>query len=448
MSRAVRLSALAVVAGLLLAVPALTSPAAASTSTVAKDSAERARTCLGHKVTLVGRKNRRLTGTPHRDVILTNGAGTVLAGGGDDLICVNKRSNQRVSAGPGDDRVVVTGKGRFPGRYELGQGRDRFQGGSLRDVVWADTEEYVLRPPADAKDQKDVIRTGAGRDEVHTGSVRQRLRDHIHTGGGRDAIYATNPWQLPGAVLDGGGASDLLWLSKLADELPLAKWKLDNRRQVLRQDNHQVLFWFRLERFHLDFQRRSAIFLGSGRAEYFSVHPGERVNAGGGNDEIDFFETGEDGTAPLTGGPGRDRLTYRRTGAVVTGDLAADRISDEGGLAQPIPGIEDLWIHANQVHLIGDGGPNDLGMAYTCSGTVRAGAGNDVVHTQTPVDDEEICAGPSRFEQYGGAGDDRLVGAFAADELLNGGPGHDRANGKGGHDVCVEVEVARHCTTG
>ena len=69
-------------------------------------------TCEGVAATIVGTPDTRVAGTPGDDVILSNGAFSVEAGEGDDLICVSAAADPRghntdVDAGPGDDVVVV-----------------------------------------------------------------------------------------------------------------------------------------------------------------------------------------------------------------------------------------------------------------------------------------------------------------------------------------------------
>ena len=70
--------------------------------------------CQGHRATLVGKPGQLfLNGTNHRDVIVSNGAGTVRAGGGDDLVCVTGATSG-VEDGKGDDVIDAR---RSPGAF-------------------------------------------------------------------------------------------------------------------------------------------------------------------------------------------------------------------------------------------------------------------------------------------------------------------------------------------
>jgi len=441
-SRTARLCALAIASALpVIGVVATTPPATAAAQ-------ERVQKCQGERVTIVGRQNRMLTGTPGRDVILTNGAGTVEAKGGPDLICVNRRTNQLVNAGSGDDRVVVTG--RAGGLFELGQGRDVFRGGPSRDVVYADTGEYLGYPDPDIQDQRDRIDTAGGSDEIYAGSPTQPLLDVIRTGVRNDVIHAASPRQAPGsAPLDGGAGSDLVWLGVIRDPVGGA-WTLDNRQEHLLEDGTLVARWHGLERFRLGFQRDTAEFVGGPADESFALDIGESVHAGGGDDTVSAGVTVDE--VELSGGTGRDYLSFStdwRFGTVTTADLALGRITTDAGVDQPISGFEDLGTMDERVVIIGDDGPNDVSI-ISCDTTVHAGGGADMVIVRGVRPDNDLldCQGPAFnvSEIYGEGGDDTLRGGERTDDLIDGGAGDDRGNGIDGDDVCVNVEVARNCS--
>src|SRR5689334_4306398 len=102
------------------------------TPTVASAAAE---TCQGMPATIVGTPDAKLSGTESGDVIVTAGAATVLARGGDDLICVTG-GGTILDAGDGDDVVDATAaRGRVSA--ELGHGADRYLGSAGVDSVSA-----------------------------------------------------------------------------------------------------------------------------------------------------------------------------------------------------------------------------------------------------------------------------------------------------------------------
>ena len=58
--------------------------------TVPPSAAAAAPTCQGERATLVGKPDSVIEGTPHRDVVVTNGASYTRTYGGADLVCVTR----------------------------------------------------------------------------------------------------------------------------------------------------------------------------------------------------------------------------------------------------------------------------------------------------------------------------------------------------------------------
>jgi Ca2+-binding RTX toxin-like protein len=110
-------------------------------------------TCEGMPATIVGSPNTALSGTAGPDVIVTNGARSVDAGDGDDVVCVTLAADDpyatsaTVAAGAGDD-VVVVEEG-ASSSTDLGPGRDAFRGGAGWDRVEASLDDTIV---ADAGD--------------------------------------------------------------------------------------------------------------------------------------------------------------------------------------------------------------------------------------------------------------------------------------------------------
>ena len=161
-----------------------------------------------------------MTGTEGPDVILTNGANTVKALGGDDLICVVGELRRKLDAGPGDD-MVSTERAQDIVHARLGSGADTFVGGRSWDDVNAGDKRDVEAglPPA-----VDHISTGPGNDEVTTGAGRDSTAangDVLALGARQDSVLL-----LGRAVpsIDGGAGSDD------AHDLLGHGWRLDDRR--------------------------------------------------------------------------------------------------------------------------------------------------------------------------------------------------------------------------
>ncbi len=121
-----------------------------------------AETCQGRTATVVGSPGRmELRGTEGPDVIVTHGSASILALGGDDVICLTsppgKKSSLRVYAGDGDDLVVNLRDGRASKALtELGAGEDVYRGSRGKDVVVEPYDQTV-------DDGVEGIRTGARR---------------------------------------------------------------------------------------------------------------------------------------------------------------------------------------------------------------------------------------------------------------------------------------------
>jgi Ca2+-binding RTX toxin-like protein len=113
-----------------------------------------AATCQGQPATIEG-IGPKLVGTPGNDVIVAGGdVHHVLAGDGDDLICVVDDHSKRldVQAGPGAD-IVDTTAATGHTVAKMGTGADTFVGGPELDEVYLDQE--LAGPTA-----VDVVRTG------------------------------------------------------------------------------------------------------------------------------------------------------------------------------------------------------------------------------------------------------------------------------------------------
>lgn len=139
--------------------------AGTGTAAAVPGSSRSATTCQGQPATIEG-NSATLLGTPGNDVIVAGGdVHHVVAGDGDDLICVvdDRRKRLEVLAGPGADVVDTTAAtGHTIAR--MGTGTDTLVGGAELDEVYLDREPVEPATP-------DVVRTGGGGDLLFSESA-------------------------------------------------------------------------------------------------------------------------------------------------------------------------------------------------------------------------------------------------------------------------------------
>ncbi len=405
-----------------------------------------AATCQGEPATVVGTPVMpELNGTDGDDVIVTGGAFSVHARAGDDLVCVTDGTFV-LDAGAGDDDVHsgVGDGGTFS--VDLGAGRDRFAGSAAADLVEDDVRTGT-------RDQRDVIRTGAGDDVVSTGRAGTRLRDVVELGSGDDELVLDGRSARRGARLSGGAGTDRMIVPRYArgaDDLGRSAWLVDNRRgqEVARVGGRVVLAWRGIERFQLEGRARSYSFRGSRADEALRAGSLRSVAMGGGNDTVG--PTDQPAAARLSFGPGLDRLdmvdSTCRTDLTI--DLGA-RAYRCGSARAAVTGLERAVVVGVRGRVVGSSASESLEVSL-CRGSVSTGGGRDQVLLLEPAaylgpDLRPQCRGTARRPVVvdGGGGRDRLVGSRLGDVLL-GGPGRDLARGKGGRDRCV-AERERGC---
>lgn len=391
-----------------------------------------AETCQGRTATIVG-SGHSIQGTEGPDVIVTNGARSVFAKGGDDLVCVTGRFLGKyypvdVRAGDGNDVVDASGAGRQPVHTSFGSGADTFLGGGGDDAV-----------------------------EL----------DYPDTAGGVDTV-------------DGRGGSDTISLQTGPGDVVV-----DNAIGHFTSAGEVRTTWRKVEGFGI---HQSA---GSQRLTFVGTDADESVSTSSVDDTVldVTLGRGDDGwsspTAPtpssrLVGGPGRDSIYLASVEAGINLDMPAGTMGVTGDTAYAVAAsdFEDADLFAPNVTVRGTDGPNDVGLT-ACTGVVRLGGGDDSVRRQydssfesdlrcgetlvanggggddtlsgTGGDDlltggsgKDVLAGLSGEDRLvGGAGDDRLVGKSDADVLL-GGKGRDTADGGTGRDTCA-AERERRC---
>lgn len=404
-------------------------------------------TCQGRPATIVGPAPgglRGIDGTEGPDVIVMNGSGSVLALGGDDLICVTGNLEVYVYAGEGND--VVDASQTTGTTTVLGAGDDTYLGSAARDIVTAGAGPYD-------DTGKDVISTGPRselRDTVDTGQPGQPNSDEVRAG------YVDVEWHgsATGAGVLDGGADSLLRLQP-------ETWgmSINNDLGVLasaRWPQNQSISGF------TDFtvQSRPGLthfaFGGSTRDETLTFDSLRKkvlfqVSMGNGDDELSVVSLGTTHrNASFSGGRGSDHLSLVMPQVSdVDLDLARGRLSTGRGKGEETVaarGFEHAMVEARDVEVVGTPASNDI-TAEACRATVRGLGGRDsiaAVTTRGVSNAGELrCRGARRMRFHGDAGNDRLFGSAGSDVLV-GGPGRDRADGGRGRDTC-SAETVKRC---
>lgn len=346
-------------------------------------------TCGGAPATIVGAPGTHVVGTEGADVIVSNGALSVEALGGDDRICVTFEtglpySTAPVDAGPGNDLVDGTASGAgVPA--DLGSGVDTFVGSSFGDIV------RVAYPDPGAP---DVVQGGAGID----------LLEVTTSAGAGEVDNALGRLTLGGEVRTTWTDLEDFTLSPAEDTSP---WR------VVGSDADETIGWYP-------------------RGDGATIE----ADLGAGDDAF-LSERPPAATSRITGGAGRDRVYIASTQAALDLDLADDTLTVGGssGYELTTPGFEDADLFARRVTVTGTAGPNNIGLT-ACRGTVRLGAGDDTVERQYDALFESDIRCSESLTANGGKGADVMSGTFGPD-VLRGGPGHDRLRGRQGRDTAV-----------
>jgi Ca2+-binding RTX toxin-like protein len=406
-------------------------------------SAAAGETCQGVPATVVGSASQReVRGTEGPDVIVTNDASSVLALGGDDLICVTGVNWwAKIDAGEGDDTVDASAA-RSGSTTVLGAGADRFTGSTAPESVTAGTD---TDPSVDT--DADIIATAGSYDDVViSGQAGLANPDRIALTRG------SLTWRgIPTAtgLLDGGRYSRL----SLELEAP-GRAVLDNRAGTLTREGAATLEFTGFTEFVI------ATADGSGPFQFVGTDVSEgldltawrfldhRVDMFGGSDRLRVRADHElhSLTADDGGAGARDRLTLTMPGQeVVDLDLGRGRLTTgrrERERTTSARAFESADIMAQRVDLVGTARRNSLAVD-ACSARVEGLGDADGISDHRQDTDATLPCTGRRATFLGGAGRDVLSGTRGPDRLV-GGRGHDEAHGRRGRDVC-EAEERHGC---
>jgi len=399
---------------------------ALSTTDGSPASAGAAATCSGLAATLVGTDSHdRLVGTDGDDVIVGLGGDDVIRGrGGNDVVCGN-RGADRLVGGAGDDELLG-GLSRISRGDEIAYYRDHLVGGEGDDVLvpgydghshdtrW-DLLDFSDAPGAIVADVGAGTVTGNGQDVVvgdHYAIFGSRYDDTLIGDEGDDELYG---WDGADDLRGGAGEDDL---SDSGQYFRPGTAPADDVLDGGPGDDR------------LDVEDGSDLLLGRGGADAlvsFS-EAGTRIHAGPGDDQIDTLLVLSDAQS-VDGGLGDD-LAYLLPAYQVDGTYVRPRtvIDLAAGTARipaydvtfPFAGTDSLMSYLGALTWSGTDGPDRLDAAPALDESTR------------------------RLVAHGRGGNDRISGTQRAD-LIDGGDGYDRADGAGGADDCISVEVQRSC---
>ncbi len=309
-------------------------------------------TCRGEAATLVG-TSRTLTGTEGRDVIVTGGATDVSALGGDDLICVvpdGTTSNVLyVDAGAGGD-IVDTTTAALRGYYvdsDLGRGADTLDGGPSGD--WVDTGDVAGGP-----EEVDVVRGSTGDDTVRTTGGS----DVVELGPGTNRIWLDGPGITPEGRLAGGDGYDTLATTVASSAV------FDMAAGTYVGTGGSAHFTS-FESLDLGSRGARVTWTGTEGVDYLNVEtfgPEPTVlvaDALGGDDRLSIDRTLLGSGSRIDAGSGDDRLVAARTKGRLALDLERDQLEVTGDIL-PATGLEDAFLMARKISLVGDAHDNTL----------------------------------------------------------------------------------------
>jgi Ca2+-binding RTX toxin-like protein len=373
-------------------------------------------TCAGHPATIVGTSgNDTLVGTRGPDVIAAlGGYDTVDGRGGDDVICGGFGAD-RLTGGKGNDKLYGGPGGLKDDRSGRYLDNDWLRGGPGDDLLRGGRDPRHL--PAPLPDIVDYSNAARG---LHVDLAGGTAR-----GQGHDTL-SHQAWYVVGSRYD-----DVLFGSRYGDHLAGRRGTdvLEGRAgpDVLTADDDVD-----------PGDTEPDVLRGQRGDDYLSTASGPDVQYGGPGDD-QLSDWGRSGADRIHGGGGDDWITdriAREDGQVLRGGPGSNRVdlvvpSPDG--SAPVSGVLDLragratvaWsppvvvetTRFTSVHL-----PNGPWTAY--------GTDADEFFWSTIIGPRTIFAG----------GGDDYLGGSDDDDLLDGGPGHDRAEPAGGHDTCVEIE--------
>lgn len=431
-------------------------------------------TCRGEAATIVGTAPT-VTGTEGRDVIVSAKATSISGLGGDDLICIVPAATNfnvlGVDAGVGNDTVDTSAaQDYFSITTDLGPGADTFDGGAADDIV---TTGPTASDGIDG--DRDVVRTGDGDDRVTTGAPYGSTNsDVVDAGAGDDRVTLESWSTAPDGLVTGGSGTDTLQthagVAYLEMEVDMAAGVIDGTSSKDYQGDYLTGRFSSFEGLELEVGNESVDYSGTAGDDVLEVEhlrssccedPDLTADLLGGDDQVRV--SGElDYRSSIDLGEGHDELVAAVDDGVLGLDLPSGEMWSGNGGKIPALGIEDAFLMAPRVTMVGDDRENALSF-NACRAIVRGARGGDHLtnvsgdpwweeHDFGCKASAKVSGGPGADRIRGGQGRDRLAGDGGRDRLegrggadvLLGGRGRDRVDGDQGRDRCV-AEREKSC---
>lgn len=404
-------------------------------------------TCRGLPATIVGADNQRLVGTEGPDVIVTNGAQSLTALGGNDTICVTGtpvtagQAIIDIDAGAGDDYVEASVQGRGTATT-LGAGADTFiSGNGAEHSVYAGTSRLASSTDIEA----DSIRITLGNASVTSGQPNTENRDTVAINDG--TVVWSGRSSGPGPVTAAGRGNLVLGGITGSTVIDASRGGIG---YATSESTSLAFTGFTGFTFSGGTAGDTLTFRGTDadeRLEVFAPDGVERdVTMGGGDD---FYGTNGTGTrsSKARGGTGHDEVLLALPKYDVTADLDGGRAVARKGRTKKIvktTGFEDLSLTARRGLVDGTPASEQIIVA-ACRVNISGDRGKDFLAATDELDDVWPVRDCSRYSAYlsGGRGKDMLFGGPGNDRLI-GGAGRDTLDGGSGRDVC-QGEKRRGC---
>jgi Ca2+-binding RTX toxin-like protein len=363
-----------------------------------------------------------LEGTPGDDVIVA-GAGDDLVegGGGNDLVCGGHGADE-ILGGPGDDRLY----GERDASYGSDRGRgDRVVGGPGDDVLDPGHDARLAVDDDDVGDWVDFSTAARGVEvDLKAGTASGEGADRIVVAGSVNVIGTDFDDRIlgtaAGEILEAGLGDDVVHGRAGPDALG-GPWPLG----LLMEDGDDRYAGGRGSDTIIGLTATDVLLGGPG-ADQIYAHGFREINGGGGRDDIAALIRVDVDHGRIVGGGDRDSLDlsvspgkgvpYRDVHTAI--DVPRRVISTSSGdhtgrVARD--GVERFSLQEGHWSFTGGPGPENV------TGETDA---NDIFSLVARL----------------GAGDDRVRGTLADDDL-DGGPGYDVVLWSPGKDRCVSFEV-------
>lgn len=406
-------------------------------------------TCRGEAATIVG-TTPTVTGTEGRDVIVSAKATSISGLGGDDLICIAPAGVNfnvlSVDAGVGNDTVDTSAaQESFSITTDLGPGADTLVGGAADDIV---TTGPTASDGVDG--DRDVVRTGDGDDRVTTGAPYGSTNsDVVDAGAGDDRVTLESWSTAPDGLVTGGSGTDTLQtyagVAYVEMEVDMAAGIIDGTSSKDYQGDYLTGRFSSFEGLELAVGNESVDYSGTDGDDVLEVEdlrssccedPTLTADLLGGDDQV-RVNAELDYRSSIDLGEGHDELVAAVDDGVLGLDLPSGEMWSGNGGRVPAVGIEDAFLMAPRVTMVGDGRDNVLSF-NACRATVRGGRGDDHVTNVSgdPWWEEHDFGCKASAKVSGGPGADRIRGGQGPDRLRGDG-GRDRLEGRGGNDVLL-----------